>query len=134
MTNKLMKHEKKRLNCNLLIEKYLFFLVVDYNFVFSIDSFNYDKRYFDNQYGRLEIYDDPYYESRNIKIIINNIRKVIDPCSPYSNEINFETTKSNKGFFKSLFIDDTEEYYKKLSIAIKNEISKTGTIFGLKIN
>lgn len=116
-----------------IIENALIFLREYYGFSYNYECVNNGATYFwyYNEYGCFTYYQWEQFQEEEFSVKYNGSHRIIDFSILNPKEI-CAFYKTHKGI-KWLFKDKRKEYWHMIAQLIKNEIQKTGTLFGIKI-
>ena len=116
-----------------IIENALKFLCNEYNFSYEYYTPNGNADYckYSNQYGKFTYYEWMEFGEREFSVIYNQQFRKININEEYPKMVS-EFHHSHKGI-KWFFKDKRKDYWEMIANIIKNEITATGTLFGIKI-
>lgn len=115
-----------------IIRNSLNFLELEYGFKYEVSKDRGVTYTYINKYGKFEYYQWQQFDESRFIIYYKGESRIINMFHESPKKIgnfNFES----KGF-KGLLKDSRQEYWKIIAEIIKNNISETGSLFGLRID
>jgi len=114
-----------------IIRYSLSFLESEYHLEFEFIQNRGDHYLYKNKFGRFEFYEWRQFQEASFFVYANEECKTIDMLIEQPKEIG-EFQQKQRGL-KRVFVDNRKEYWDIIASIIKNEISKNGDLFGLKL-
>ena len=112
-----------------LIEKELEFLIYDYGFKYTYVQSRGCSYIYENNYGVFKYYEWEQFSEKEFSVSFDYEFKVIN--------FQLENPKLYSNYLrakKKIFYDSKKIYWEMISKILKEEIQKSNTLFGLKIN